>query len=506
MNKNIFLNFFVLLFFCLFVFIWPARAQEINVSSLQASAGGSKNVAVGKKVVFDAAKTIDPRNSAYVNYYWDFGDGTYSSGKEVIHSYNDAGEYKVTLTVDNGFEQDKDEILVNVYKDLIVLVADKTPSSEDIKNLKREAAREQVLLTAIINKQGDADYIVEGALANALLEDKEDIQNADLIVLWTAGSLGLNAMSKFAQTAGNLADFHMEEKGIVSIGKSVKANARIAQSTYDVLQPEYVMLLKDSSLGTVIKTKNSQELLSMVQRNNIDHTLIGKHSERAVTKLGLTNFLSYSINYLINKGVAIDNIFLLLMLPVIATLIAVLRQILGIKTFGIYTPTIITLSFIATGLKYGLTIFLIILLVATALRFLLRRFKLLYLPRMAIVLCILALILLFLFILGAYFNKTGLINLSILPILVLLILVEKFVAVQIEKGGTTAALLSVETILVSVVCYWIVNWEWFKTLILSYPELVLLTIVINIVLGRWTGLRLSEYLRFKTLLRKNAKA
>jgi len=178
--------------------------------------------------------------------------------------------------------------------------------------------------------------------------------------------------------------------------------------------------------------------------------------------------------------------------------------ILGIKTFGIYTPTIISLSFIATGLKYGLSIFLIILLVATLLRFLLRRFKLLYLPRMAIVLCVLALVLLLIFIFGAYFNKTGMIGLSIFPVLILIILVEKFVAVQIEKGGLTAILLSVETILVSVICYWVVNWEWFKTLILSYPELVLLTIVINIVLGRWAGLRLSEYIRFRKLRAKKA--
>ncbi len=504
-------NRIILLIFAFFLtvsFCFSAKAQQDNFLSLElrSSAGGDKNVAVGKKVVFDASKTTDFRNSGYLGYRWDFGDGGYSEGKEAIHSYSLPGEYKVILTVNNGYETDKDEITVNVYKDLVLLVADKTPTSDQIKDLKREAVRNQVLLVTIMNRQGEADYVVEGVLSNALLEAKEDVQNADIVILWTSGSLGLNAMSKFAQSAGNLADFRMDQKGIVSAGKNVKSNARIAQSTYDVLKPEYILLVKDNYLNSVISSRNSGDLLSLAQADNAEHTLIGKHSERAVTKLGITNFLSYSINYLINKGVAIDNLFLLLMLPIIATLIAFLRQILGIKTFGIYTPTIITLCFIATGLKYGLTIFIIILLVATALRFILRRFKLLYLPRMAIVLCVVALVLLLLFMLGGYLNKTGMITLSILPILVLIIMVEKFIAVQIEKGGTTAILLSLETILVSVICYWIVNWEWFKTLILSYPELVLLTIVINIVLGKWTGLRLSEYIRFKALLKKNSKS
>lgn len=505
MKKNKFLFVVIAIFVAVFLsFGFVAKAQDEPLSlELRASAGGDKNVAVDKKIVFDASKTTDTSSSEFVNYSWDFGDGTFSDGKDVIHSYNLPGEYKVILTVNNGFATDKDEITVNVYKDLVVLVADKTPTSDQLRDLKREAARNQVLLVTIVNKQGEADYVIEGVLSNALLEAKEDVQNSDIIILWTSGSLGLNAMSKFAQSAGNLADFRMDQKGIVSAGKNVRSNARIAQSTYDVLKPEYILLVKDNYLNSVISSHNSNDLLSKVQSDNSEHTLIGKHSERAVTKLGITNFLSYLINYLINKGVAIDNLFLLLMLPIIATLIAFLRQILGIKTFGIYTPTIITLSFIATGLKYGLTIFVIILLVATLLRFLLRRFKLLYLPRMAIVLCVVALVLLLLFMIGAYFDRTGMISLSILPILVLIIMVEKFIAVQIEKGGTTAVLLSLETILVSVICYWIVNWEWFKTLILSYPELVLLTIVINIVLGKWTGLRLSEYFRFKSLLKKS---
>jgi hypothetical protein len=40
---------------------------------------------------------------------------------------------------------------------------------------------------------------------------------------------------------------------------------------------------------------------------------------------------------------------------------------------------------------------------------------------------------------------------------------------------------------------------WVRDLIILWPELVLLTIPVNLLLGRYFGLRLSEVFRFKYL-------
>jgi hypothetical protein len=39
---------------------------------------------------------------------------------------------------------------------------------------------------------------------------------------------------------------------------------------------------------------------------------------------------------------------------------------------------------------------------------------------------------------------------------------------------------------------------------LGHPELIFVFLLINIILGRWTGLRLFEYIRFREVL-KHAK-
>jgi hypothetical protein len=212
--------------------------------------------------------------------------------------------------------------------------------------------------------------------------------------------------------------------------------------------------------------------------------------------------MSSIAQYMINQGVPQETLILLLMLPVVATIIAFGRQIIGIKGFGIYTPLIIAFAFLATGLKYGLAFFITILLVGTLMRLLVKKFRLLYLPRMAIVLTIVALAILILFLGGAYSGRTGMIAASIFAILIMITLVEKFVAAQIERGAKKAIILTSETLILSIICYWIASWSWLQNLVLLYPLWIILgSVVINIFLGKWTGLRLSEYFRFREVIK-----
>lgn len=216
------------------------------------------------------------------------------------------------------------------------------------------------------------------------------------------------------------------------------------------------------------------------------------------------NFLNanFIIQYLINNSVPRETIILLLMLPIAATIIAFARQIIGVKGFGIYTPLIISFAILATGLKYGLVFFSVIILTGTVARFLAKRFRLLYLPRMALVLTAVAAAMLFLLGVGAFYQKKGLIAASIFAILIMITLVEKFVAAQIERGTTKAIILTAETLLLSVVCFWVISWEWLQNLVLLYPLWIIIsTGIINVFLGKWTGLRLSEYFRFREVIR-----
>lgn len=202
------------------------------------------------------------------------------------------------------------------------------------------------------------------------------------------------------------------------------------------------------------------------------------------------------------NGVPLDTLVLVLILPIIVTMIAFFRQVIGIKAFGIYTPAIITFALLATNqIKYGITIFATVIVVGTLTRYLLKKARLLYLPRVAIMITVVGFSILLLLFIGGTWNRTGLASVSIFPILIMITLVEKFIAVQIEKGNRAAVILSFETLLISIIGYYIASWPQLIRIILQYPWISLLTIPINIFLGKWTGLRLSEYFRFRQIIK-----
>ncbi|TSC93624.1 MAG: hypothetical protein CEN91_185, partial [Candidatus Berkelbacteria bacterium Licking1014_85] len=184
------------------------------------------------------------------------------------------------------------------------------------------------------------------------------------------------------------------------------------------------------------------------------------------------------------------------------TLIAIFRQVIGIKAFGIYTPLIVTLAFLASGkLIYGIILFAIAIILGMLLRVLLRPLRMLYLPRLAIMITLISLIVFGLLVLGNWIGLPALSNLSVLPIIIMIALMEKFIAVSIEKGNRTAIILSLETVIISVICYYVIIWQWLINILILYPYLVLFTLPINFLLGKWTGLRISEYLRFRKLIK-----
>ena len=221
--------------------------------------------------------------------------------------------------------------------------------------------------------------------------------------------------------------------------------------------------------------------------------------------------ISWLIKLAIGYGVPFNTVMLILLLPIVVTVITFFRQIVGIKAFGIYTPAMITYAFLIIGMqsenllngaKYGTAIFIMVIMVGTLSRIFMKRFRLLYLPRMAIVITLVAFVTLGILMVSGSFQRTGLANVSIFPILIMITLVEKFVSTQIDKGSRTAIILSVETLVISLITYSLIGWPALVFFIQKYPLAVLATILINIFLGRWSGLRITEYFRFNKIIRK----
>ena len=76
---------------------------------------------------------------------------------------------------------------------------------------------------------------------------------------------------------------------------------------------------------------------------------------------------------------------------------------------------------------------------------------------------------------------------------------ERFVAAQMEKGQRTAIFMTLETLALVIISYYIITFS-LQQLLLNSLVSIFIILILNFILGQWTGFRLSEYFRFKELM------
>jgi len=214
------------------------------------------------------------------------------------------------------------------------------------------------------------------------------------------------------------------------------------------------------------------------------------------------NVFQSIISQAIASGVSEKTIILFLLLPLVASLVAAARHLIGFRGFGILIPTAIALAFFAMGIGTGILVFLAILLVASIARRVLRKLRLHYLPRMALLLWFVAMAVLVLILISPYFGLGQLTAVSIFPVLILILSAEEFISVQIGKSLWEASRLTIETFIIALVGYVIFNFHPLQELAFKQPHwVILIPLALNLLVGRFTGLRLLEYRRFRRLLK-----
>lgn len=216
------------------------------------------------------------------------------------------------------------------------------------------------------------------------------------------------------------------------------------------------------------------------------------------------NPLKHAIRNAISAGVSVETIVLLLLLPAVAAFIAAARHLIGLRGFGIFLPAALAAVFAEIGPVAGIALFLLIVVVSTLVRFSLRKIKikLQYLPRMAILLWAVVLVVLGVLLLTPLAAKPGLLSASIFPVLILILLAEDFTRVQLGKSINIAVSLTSETVILALFAFGILQYRGIQNFALLNPEIFLvLVLAFDIFLGRYSGLRLSELWRFRRLIK-----
>ncbi|KKR90620.1 MAG: hypothetical protein UU51_C0008G0006 [Microgenomates group bacterium GW2011_GWC1_41_20] len=216
------------------------------------------------------------------------------------------------------------------------------------------------------------------------------------------------------------------------------------------------------------------------------------------------NPVKYAIRGAVEAGVPANTLVLLLLLPIVTFVVAFSRNVVGIRGFGIFLPAALSVVFVATGPVVGIGLFLVIVAVSTLIRMILRKLKvkLQYLPRMSFILWAVVIAVLGVLFLAPILNFPALANVSIFAVLVLILLAEEFSRVQLGKSAKTAVNLTFETLILSLISYFFLTLEPLRKYVLLKPEASLTMVAVaDLILGKYTGLRVMEFYRFRKLIK-----
>lgn len=204
-----------------------------------------------------------------------------------------------------------------------------------------------------------------------------------------------------------------------------------------------------------------------------------------------------------SRGVETNTIVMLLLLPLVATVVSVLHYIVGVSGYGIFMPTMMAVAMLATGIPGGLLLYSVILAITLASNSVLKKLKLHFWPSRSITLMVTSVGTFGLMLATSYLEMIDISQISIFPILFMILLVEEFVRTQLAKSKGEAINLTLGTILLAIVGALGMSMEVVKNWVIMNPEITLLVvIVVNLLVGNYTGIRLLEIKRFKKAIRK----
>mgnify|MGYP002725564604 CR=1 FL=1 len=482
--------------------LFTAHAQTEEIADLptelRAVITGTSEVEVGKTIVLDGSLSIADADS--VSYLWTRDGAVISRTEEAVLTLDRPGSYTVKLSVRDQLggrtrEAESEQEIV-AYLRKLVLVAGPDVSAEKI-DLHRASGDELGIFVDVLHAEDLAIPLgSEDAMTKLIAENTEKLLGAEAIILWAEGSSAMNALSRALRTNKEAVEWIQSQTIILITDGGLQRLARVVRGPFSVLSPKQIIITRKEAINPLIEVENVDAFLTEIEKRDIDFAVV----DQATFAIRPWNLLSTLVNYMVTKGVSSEMIILLLMLPVILTIITFLKQVIGVTTFGLYTPAVITLSLVALGWKIGLALLCIILIAGYLTRAIVSRYRLLYIPKIAVILTVISIVLLLVLALAAAFGIT-LAPDTVFILLIMTTLSEEFMSVKAELGFRSAVFAVAETVLVSLICFSIVQWQVITSLILAYPELIILTLIANIFLGRWTGLRLSEVVRFREIFK-----
>jgi hypothetical protein len=196
----------------------------------------------------------------------------------------------------------------------------------------------------------------------------------------------------------------------------------------------------------------------------------------------------------------------LLLLPVAALIVCIFRNLIGLHSFGTFAPALLGLAFRDLSSLPGILVFVSIVLIGWVMRRVLDHYHLLQVPRTAFLLSLVVLVLLSAIVAANCQDLPATKYISLFPMVILTGMIERFWTLETEDGTASSFRTLLATIFIAATISMVLSLAALVRHLLRFPETLGLIMAAQLLIGRYTGYRLSELLRFRDFLRQQPAA
>lgn len=189
----------------------------------------------------------------------------------------------------------------------------------------------------------------------------------------------------------------------------------------------------------------------------------------------------------------------ILLIPVGALVIVILRVLVGIRTAGTFMPILIALTFLQTTLLTGVLIFLAVVGTGLWIRSWLSHLNLLLVARITAVVIVVIGLMGALSVVSYSMGYEQALQVAFFPTIILAWTVERMSVLWEEEGGREVLVQVSGSLLAAIVSYALMANRFIEHLTFNFPELLLCLLGVILLLGKYTGYRLTELYRFREM-------
>jgi hypothetical protein len=194
----------------------------------------------------------------------------------------------------------------------------------------------------------------------------------------------------------------------------------------------------------------------------------------------------------------------LLLLPIAALMVCIYRNVIGLESFGTFAPALIGLAFRDLGSLPGILVFVSIVLIGWVMRRILDHYHLLQVPRKAFLLSLVVIVLITAIVAANYQDLPATKYISLFPMVILTGMIERFWTLEVEDSTTSSFRTLLMTLIMAASISLFLSLHAVVRHMFRFPETLGLIMAAQLLLGRYTGYRLSELFRFRDFLRQES--